>query len=81
MENASDPMPILRAPGASDERRSELLAALAEAAKLWKEAGSLEAYLAIFSALDSNDDEVRRLAEHSLNRRSPRPWRKEARRA
>lgn len=83
MEKASDPMPPLRALRAGDARRSKLLTALTQAAQLWREPGSLAAYVTIFSALDSNDDEVRRLAERALNRWSPRPCdrKKEARRA
>jgi hypothetical protein len=72
MENSSDPMPVLRAVKGGDERRSLLLAGLIEAAQLWTQTASLPAYLAIFSALDSNDEEVRRLAEQFLRRSSPR---------
>lgn len=73
MENPSDPMRMLRSLRGRDESRSPLLATLTEAAQLWRQTGSLGAYLVIFSALDSNDDEVRHLAEESLNRSSPRP--------
>lgn len=73
MENASDPMRMLRLLRGRDESRSLLSATWAESAQLWRQTGSLAAYLVIFSALDSNDDEVRHLAEESLNRSSPRP--------
>ena len=71
MEKTSDPMPTLRS--LSDQSRSLLLATVVEAAQLWRQTGSLAAYQVIVSALDSNDDEVRSLAESCLNRNSPRP--------
>lgn len=75
MENASDPMPVLRSLRGSHVSRRLLLATLTEASQLWRHNGSLAAYQVIFAALDSNDDEVRRLAEEALNHRSPRPSR------
>lgn len=50
-----------------------LLATLSEVAAAWRQTGSLTAYQVIVSALDSNDDEIRRCAEEILNRHSPRP--------
>jgi hypothetical protein len=73
MENASDPMPVLRSLRGSHESRRLLLATLTEASEFWRQNGSLAAYQVIFAALDSNDDEVRQLAEESLGRSSPRP--------
>lgn len=77
MENTSEPMRTLRSLRGGAQSRYLLLATLTEAAKLWRQTGSLAAYQVIVSALDSNDDEVRRLAEEALNRSSPRPghWR------
>jgi hypothetical protein len=57
---------------------SLLLATLSDVARLWQQTGSLAAYQVIVSALDSNDDEVRRLAEEVLNRSSPRPGNRRA---
>jgi hypothetical protein len=73
MENASNPMPMLRALKARGESRTLLLATLTEAVALWKQTSSLAAYHVIVSTLDSSDGEVRGLAEESLNRSSPRP--------
>jgi hypothetical protein len=73
MENASNPVPMLRALKARGESRTLLVATLTEAVTLWRQTSSLEAYHVIVSALDSSDGEVRRLAEESLNRSSPRP--------
>lgn len=73
MENASNPMPMLRALRAGDESRTLLLATVTEAVSLWRQTSSLAAYHVIVSALDSSDGEVRRVAEESLNRSSPRP--------
>jgi hypothetical protein len=73
MEKPSDPVRILRRLRGSVESRSLLLTTLTEAAQLWRQTGSLAAYLVVFSALDSNDSEIRQPAEKSLNRSSPRP--------
>jgi hypothetical protein len=53
-----------------------LLETLSDAATVWRQTGSLAAYQVIVSALDSNDDEIRRWAEETLNRHSPRPVRR-----
>jgi hypothetical protein len=66
-------MRVARTSTDSQEDHSFLLATLTDIAGLWRRTGSLAAYQVIVSALDSNDDEVRRLAEESLNRCSPRP--------
>lgn len=50
-----------------------ILATLNEVATVWRQTGSLTAYQVIISALDNNDDEIRRWAEQTLNRHSPRP--------
>jgi hypothetical protein len=76
MEDASDPMRMLRRLRGKIESRSLLLATLTEAAQLWQRTGSLAAYLVVFSALDSNDEEIRQLAEGPLKRSSPRPARR-----
>ena len=73
MENAKDTMRLLRSLKSSCGSRSEILAVLIEATQLWRQTRSLAAYHLVMSALDSNDDEIRRMAEESLNRRSPRP--------
>jgi len=73
MENASDPMHMLRVLSAGDESRTLLLATLTEAVRLWRQTSSLADYHVIVSALDSSDAELRQLAEESLNRSSPRP--------
>ena len=78
MESASNSMPMLRALR-GDESRTLLLATLTEAVKIWRQTSSLAAYHVIVLALDSNDDEVRQMAEESLNRRSPRPAKRQAR--
>jgi hypothetical protein len=78
MERASNPMPVLRALR-GDESRTLLLAALTEAVRMWRQTSSLAAYHVIVLALDSNDDEIRHMAEESLNRRSPRPAKRQAR--
>ena len=64
---------VVRSSTASQEDRAVVLATLSDVARLWQQTRSLAAYHVIVSALDSNDDEVRRLAEESLNRSSPRP--------
>lgn len=64
---------VVRSSTASQEDRAVVLATLSDVAKLWRQTRSLPAYHVIVSSLDSNDDEVRRLAEESLNRSSPRP--------
>lgn len=73
MENPIDPIRLLRFLRSGGESRSQLLANLTEAVQIWRETSGLAAYHVIVSALDSNDDEIRRLAEVCLNRRSPRP--------
>lgn len=73
MEKAGNTMPMLRALKTRGESRTLLLATLTEAVALWRQTSSLAAYHLIVSALDSSDGEVRRLAEESLNRNSPRP--------
>ncbi len=47
MENAGDTMRTLRDLSGSDESRFVLLAALSEAAQLWRQTGSLRAYQVI----------------------------------
>ncbi|SRR6266700_1870571 len=73
MQNSSDPMRLLRLLRGDGKGRSLLLATVTEDTHLWRQASSLTAYHVIVSALDSSDDEVRRLAEESLSRSSPRP--------
>lgn len=50
-----------------------VLATLSDVATVWRQTGSLAAYEVIVSALDSNDGAVRRWAEETLSRHSPRP--------
>lgn len=73
MEQFIEPIRIVRSSTASQEDRTVVLATLSDAAMLWRQTASLEAYKVIIAALDSNDGEVRRVAEGSLNRKSPRP--------
>ena len=73
MENTSDTLRTLFFLRGREKSRALLLATVAEAAQLWREVGSLAAYHVLVWALDSSDDEVRKLAEEALNRTSPRP--------
>lgn len=73
MEKTSNPVSMLLCLRGSSESRSLHLATLTEAVQLWRQTRSLAAYHVIVAALDSNNDEVRQLAEASVNRSSPRP--------
>lgn len=73
MENLVELISAFRSSTTRTGDHSLRLATLTEAAQLWKQTRSLTAYHLIVSALDSNDNEVRRLAEEFLNRSSPRP--------
>ena len=41
----------------------------------WRDYADLKAYQVLLTALDSNDEEVRKIAEALLRRKSPRPER------
>ena len=73
MGNLIELITVVRSSTPQREDHVSRLATLTKAARLWKQTRSLAAYHLIVSALDSNDDEVRRLAEEFLNRSSPRP--------
>lgn len=73
MERIIELIRIVRSATLAGPDHSMLLATLRDIATVWRQTGSLTAYQVIVSALDSNDDEIRRWAEEALNRTSPRP--------
>lgn len=73
MENARNGMHALCSLRGAGESHTVVRTTVIEATQLWRQTGSLAAYHVIVSALDSNDDEIRSLAEGAVHRSSPRP--------
>lgn len=78
MERVIELIRIVRSSNIGRQDRARLLATLSDIAGIWRQTGSLAAYEVIVSALDSNDDDIRRWAEETLNRHSPRPGSRQA---
>lgn len=73
MKNLIELVRLVRSSNTRQEDRALVLATLSDVAQIWRERRSLLAYHVMVCALDSNDAEVRRFAEESLNRQSPHP--------